>query len=79
MQKRFVHIPFHRWRPDHIRALRAHMGFSQEEFAAEMSVRQQTISYWECAKHEPHPAMHKLLTLLAERAAFHVERLSLRR
>jgi len=50
--------------------LRRHMGLSQAELAAELGVRQQTISEWETGMYQPKRAMSKLLTLVAERAGF---------
>ncbi len=46
------------------------MGLSQAELAAELGVRQQTISEWETGMYQPKRAMSKLLTLVAERAGF---------
>jgi DNA-binding XRE family transcriptional regulator len=53
-----------------IKSLRQHMDLSQAELAAELGVRQQTISEWETGMYQPKRAMSKLLTLVAERAGF---------
>lgn len=58
------------WNSDLIKILRHHMGFSQAELAAELGVRQQTISEWETGMYQPKRAMSKLLSFVAERAGF---------
>lgn len=58
------------WNSELIKVLRRHMGLSQAELAAELGVRQQTISEWETGMYQPKRAMSKLLTLVAERAGF---------
>jgi len=59
------------WTGDMIKGLRAHMNMMQSEFAAELGVRQQTVSEWERGTYEPRRAMSKLLTMVAEDAGFH--------
>ncbi len=46
------------------------MGLTQEEMAAELGTRQQTISEWETGRYQPRGTSVRLLTLIAERAAF---------
>jgi DNA-binding transcriptional regulator YiaG len=58
------------WKAGRIRALRGHMGLTQQQMAAELGTRQQTISEWETGRYEPRGASARLLTLIAERAAF---------
>jgi len=58
------------WKAERIRALRQHLGLTQEQMAAELGTRQQTISEWETSRYEPRGASARLLTLIAERAAF---------
>ena len=58
------------WRADKIRALRQRLGLTQKQLAAEMGTRQQTISEWETGQYAPRGASARLLTLIAERAAF---------
>jgi uncharacterized protein YecE (DUF72 family) len=53
-----------------VKALRNHLGVTQEQFAQELGVRQQTISEWETGVYRPRGASSTLLTLLAERAGF---------
>ena len=63
------------WKADRIRALRQRLGLTQEQMAAELGTRQQTISEWETGQYQPRGASARLLTLIAERAVFpyHVE------
>ncbi|PDV98636.1 hypothetical protein A9Q02_14740 [Candidatus Chloroploca asiatica] len=58
------------WDPQRIRALREHMGMTQQQMADELEVRQQTISEWETGIHKPHRSTQKTLSLVAERAGF---------
>ena len=53
-----------------MRALRRHLGLSQQGLADEMGTRQQTISEWERDMYRPRGASARLLTLVAERANF---------
>ncbi|NNJ09738.1 helix-turn-helix transcriptional regulator [Chloroflexales bacterium ZM16-3] len=58
------------WDAHKIRALREHMGMTQQQMADELEVRQQTISEWETGTHKPHRSTQKTLSLVAERAGF---------
>lgn len=58
------------WNGDLIKALRQHMGLTQAELAAELGVRQQTISEWEQEVYLPTRASAKYLMSVAEKAAF---------
>ncbi|MBI2886817.1 MAG: helix-turn-helix transcriptional regulator [Chloroflexi bacterium] len=62
--------PRPRWSAATVRALRDHLGLTQEELAQELGTRQQTISEWERGIYQPRGAAATLLTLVAERAAF---------
>ena len=53
-----------------MRALRRHMGLSQDGLAGELGTRQQTISEWETGRYRPRGASARLLTIVAERAGF---------
>ena len=46
------------------------MALTQDELAAELGVRQQTVSEWETGQYLPRGASAKLLSLVAERAGF---------
>jgi len=58
------------WDSQRIRALREHMGMTQQQMADELEVRQQTISEWETGVHKPHRSTQKTLSMVAERAGF---------
>lgn len=58
------------WDARRIRALREHMGMTQQQMADELEVRQQTISEWETGIHKPHRSTQKTLSIVAERAGF---------
>jgi DNA-binding transcriptional regulator YiaG len=53
-----------------VRALRRHLGLSQQGLADELGTRQQTISEWERDMYRPRGASARLLTIVAERASF---------
>jgi DNA-binding transcriptional regulator YiaG len=61
------------WHSDSVRSLRAHLGLSQTEMAAELGTRQQTISEWETGVYRPRGTSERLLSLVAERAGFSYE------
>ena len=58
------------WDAQGVRALREHLGLTQQELAEELNVRQQTVSEWETGQYRPRGASERLLSLVAERAAF---------
>lgn len=57
------------WDAAGIRSLRERLGLTQAELAAELGVRQQTISEWETGRYVPRGAAARLLGIVAERAA----------
>jgi DNA-binding transcriptional regulator YiaG len=59
-----------KWDSTRVRALREHMGFTQQEMADQLGTRQQTISEWETGMYQPRGASSTLLTMVAERAKF---------
>jgi DNA-binding transcriptional regulator YiaG len=59
-----------KWDSKSVRALREHMGLTQQEMAGQLGTRQQTISEWETGMYEPRGASSTLLTMVAERAGF---------
>jgi len=61
------------WEADGVRALRRHLGLSQQQMAAEMGTRQQTVSEWETGLYRPRGASARLLTIIAEQAGFQYE------
>ena len=58
------------WSSSEIRALRRHLGLTQQGMAEEMGTRQQTISEWETRKYQPRGASARLLSIIAERSDF---------
>jgi len=58
------------WDSQGIKALRAHLGLTQQELADELGTRQQTISEWETGMYRPRGTSATLLSLIAERASF---------
>jgi DNA-binding transcriptional regulator YiaG len=58
------------WDGTKIRALRKHLGLTQQEMADELGTRQQTISEWETRKYMPRGASARLLSLVAERSGY---------
>lgn len=58
------------WDSGGVRALRKHLGLTQQGLADEMGTRQQTISEWEIGMYKPRGASATLLTMIAERANF---------
>lgn len=58
------------WEAAEVRALRRHLGLSQEEMARELGMRQQTVSEWETGQYRPRGASARLLGIIAEGAGF---------
>ncbi len=61
------------WDGHHIRALRSHLGLTQQELADRLGTRQQTISEWEKGMYRPRGASSTLLSIVAEGARFEYE------
>lgn len=58
------------WSGEQIKALRDHAGWSQQEMADKLAVRQQTISDWEVGNHAARRSMSKLLQMVAEEVGY---------
>ena len=58
------------WDSRRIKALRRHLGVTQQEMANTLGTRQQTISEWEVGLYTPRGASATLLSMVAERAEF---------
>lgn len=58
------------WDAASVRGLRRHLVLTQEQLAAELGVRQQTVSDWETGAYRPRGASSRLLALVAERAGY---------
>ena len=58
------------WDSSSVRALRRHLGLSQEGLARELGSRQQTVSEWETGLYRPRVTSSRLRSIIAERAGF---------
>ena len=58
------------WDARRVRALRRHLGLSQDALADELGTRQQTVSEWETGMYQPRGASARLLSLIAEQHGF---------
>ena len=61
------------WDAEGVRALRRHLGLTQEDLSERLGMRQQTVSEWELGKHRPRGASRTLLSVIAEAAGFMYE------
>jgi DNA-binding XRE family transcriptional regulator len=61
---------FQGWTGEQIKTLREFTGWSQQELAERLQVRQQTISDWEVGHHTARRSMSKLLQMVAEEVGF---------
>lgn len=58
------------WDATTVRGLRRHLDLTQDQLAAELGVRQQTVSEWETGAYRPRGASERLLTIVADRAGY---------
>ncbi len=58
------------WEANSIRALRQHLGLTQQQLSDDLGVRQQTVSEWETGVYRPRGSSATLLTIVAEEAGF---------
>jgi DNA-binding XRE family transcriptional regulator len=58
------------WTGEQVKKLREFAGWSQQELADRLAVRQQTISDWEVGNHTARRSMNKLLQLIAREVGF---------
>ncbi|MBN1995532.1 MAG: helix-turn-helix transcriptional regulator [Anaerolineae bacterium] len=58
------------WTGEQIKALREFAGWTQQELADRLSVRQQTVSDWELGIHTSHRSTAKLLQMIAENIGY---------
>ena len=58
------------WRGEQVKALREFAGWSQQDLADQLGMRQQTISEWETGKYSPRRSSGVLLEFIAERVGF---------
>jgi DNA-binding XRE family transcriptional regulator len=58
------------WTGEQVKKLREFTGWSQQELAHKLSVRQQTISDWEVGHHTARRSVSKLLLMIAREVGF---------
>ena len=58
------------WDRERVRALRQHLGLTQEKLAGELGIRQQTVSEWETGMYQPRGTSATLLSIVAEQSGF---------
>jgi DNA-binding transcriptional regulator YiaG len=58
------------WDRERVRALRQHLGLTQQKLAGELGIRQQTVSEWETGMYQPRGTSATLLSIVAERSGF---------
>jgi DNA-binding XRE family transcriptional regulator len=58
------------WTGQQVKALREFAGWSQQELADRLAVRQQTVSDWEVGNHTARRSMGKLLEMIAREIGF---------
>ncbi|MEM7029219.1 MAG: helix-turn-helix transcriptional regulator [Chloroflexota bacterium] len=58
------------WSSEQIKNLRQHAGWTQQDLADRMGVRQQTISEWETGLHTPRYSTSKHLNLIAKEVRY---------
>ncbi len=61
------------WSGEQVKSLREFAGWSQQELAHRLAVRQQTVSDWEVGNHAARRSMSKLLQMIAEEVGFPYE------
>ena len=61
------------WDSRRIQALRKHLSLTQNEMAARLGTRQQTISEWETGMYQPRGTSATLLSIVAEENHFAYE------
>ena len=62
--------PERQWDAERVKALRDHLGLTQQQMSEEMGTRQQTISEWERGMYRPRGVSRTMLNIIAERAGF---------
>ncbi len=58
------------WSGERVKALREFAGWSQQDLADRLGMRQQTVSEWETGKYGPRRSSSVLLEFIAERVGF---------
>ena len=58
------------WDADRVKALRDHLGLTQQQMSEELGTRQQTISEWERGIYRPRGVSRTMLNIIAEGTGF---------
>ena len=58
------------WDAERVKALRDHLGLTQQQLSEELGTRQQTISEWERGIYRPRGVSRTMLNIIAEGAGF---------
>ncbi len=58
------------WSGERVKALREFAGWSQQDLADQLGMRQQTVSDWETGRYGPRRSSSVLLEFIAERVGF---------
>ena len=58
------------WDAERVKALRDHLGLTQQQMSEELGTRQQTISEWERGMYRPRGVSRTMLNIIADRAGF---------
>ena len=58
------------WDAERVKALRDHLGLTQQQMSEELGTRQQTISEWERGIYRPRGVSRTMLNIIAEGAGF---------
>ncbi len=61
------------WDAGSVKALRDHLGLTQQQMSEELGTRQQTISEWERGMYRPRGVSRTMLNIIADRAGFGYE------
>ena len=70
MEYRRRRAPGRQWDAERVRALRDHLGLTQQQMSEELGTRQQTISEWERGMYRPRGVSRTMLNIIADRAGF---------
>ena len=73
MEYRKRRAPNHQWDAEKVKALRDHLGLTQQQMSDELGTRQQTISEWERGMYRPRGVSRTMLNIIADGAGFRYE------
>ena len=73
MEYRRRRAPARQWDAQRVKALRDHLGLTQQQMSEELGTRQQTISEWERGLYRPRGVSRTILNIIADGAGFRYE------